>query len=234
MKKYTIRQTFQCDNKWDEMSPQGNGRHCGSCNKIVVDFTEMSDQDIIQFLLKNTHSCGLFKKNQLNRTMIFHPVKKKRSHWPAIAAMLIAGTFAVVPNYASGTFQKTSIEFMKSNEVEVEPGKTNTSFPVQIFDASNNNLITWGSVYVDGLGTFSADYHGIINIKHEMDENKMPESFQVTVYAGGYLSKTFTFYTKDLKISTGAKIYLDQQTEEISPPGTVAIHEETSPQNQKK
>src|SRR5687767_10715257 len=157
MKKYTIRQTFACENKWDEMTPQGNGRHCGSCNKIVVDFTQMSDNDIIQYLLKNTHTCGLFKKSQFNRPMVIHSYKR-RSNWPAIAAMLVAGLFAVVPtNVNAINPNKPSIEFYSSIQSEVEPEKSKQEFQIQLLNAKNNNLITWGSVYVEGLGTFTAD-----------------------------------------------------------------------------
>ena len=31
-----------CHENWDAMTPQDKGRHCESCNKIVVDFSIMS------------------------------------------------------------------------------------------------------------------------------------------------------------------------------------------------
>lgn len=205
------------------------GRHCGSCNKIVVDFTQMSDEDIIQYLLKNTHTCGLFKKSQFNRPMVIYSYKR-RSNWPAVAAMLVAGLFAMAPSNVNAINpNKPPIEFHSSIKSEVEPEKTKQEFPVQLLNSKNNNLITWGSVYVEGLGTFTADSHGTIRVINTDEEKFMPESYLVTVYAGGYITKTFRIYTKDLQQCTGATIYLEEQTEEISPPGMVAIDFEEPP-----
>ncbi len=233
MKKYTIKQTFACDNKWDEMTPHRQGRHCGSCNKVVVDFTQMSDMDIIQYLSKNTHTCGLFKKSQFNRPMVIHSYQK-RSSWPAVATMLVAGLFAVAPSNVNALNPgKLSIEFHSTIQSEVEPEKNKEEFPIQLLNAKNNQLITWGSVYVEGLGTFSADEHGTIHVINTDEEKMMPESYLVTVYAGGYISKTFRIYTKDLQQCTGATIYLEEQTEDISPPGMIAIDIEEPPQKTK-
>ena len=49
-----------CHEDWTKMSPNKEGRHCGLCNKTVVDFTVMSQEEIINYLSHNskTQICG--------------------------------------------------------------------------------------------------------------------------------------------------------------------------------
>lgn len=56
-----------CDADWNKMLPNETGRHCELCNKTVVDFTKMSDNEIKNYFLKNISkkTCGHFYKGQL-------------------------------------------------------------------------------------------------------------------------------------------------------------------------
>lgn len=60
-----------CHQSWDEMSPEAKGRFCGSCQKIVVDFTAMSDEQVKNYLLdkQNTNTCGRFYATQIGRPL---------------------------------------------------------------------------------------------------------------------------------------------------------------------
>lgn len=60
-----------CTENWDKMTPDNNGRFCGSCQKTVVDFTQMSDEQVKNFLLDNKHknTCGRFNTAQLGRPL---------------------------------------------------------------------------------------------------------------------------------------------------------------------
>lgn len=53
-----------CSYAWDKMThmPDEKGRHCAACDKVVVDFTAMSTEQIIQYLKQNKSSkvCGHF------------------------------------------------------------------------------------------------------------------------------------------------------------------------------
>jgi hypothetical protein len=73
------------------MQPAEKGRHCQSCWKTVVDFTEMSDAQIIRHLSQaGPHVCGRLMPDQLNRTLLPAPVQKNgRSGWAWVLASLL-------------------------------------------------------------------------------------------------------------------------------------------------
>ncbi len=55
-----------CNEQFENFLVTSNGGYCGSCSKEVIDFTLMSDQQLIAHF-KNTpdKTCGRFKKSQL-------------------------------------------------------------------------------------------------------------------------------------------------------------------------
>lgn len=58
-----------CTENWELMSPQDKGRHCNKCAKTVVDFTTMTDYNIVEYLKNNTNTCGRFYNFQLNKDL---------------------------------------------------------------------------------------------------------------------------------------------------------------------
>jgi hypothetical protein len=72
----------------DKVRPEdqvGRGRFCGSCQKEVVDFTAMSDEELALFFKKqilspskNGSVCGRFMQDQLDRSI---DIPKKRIPW---------------------------------------------------------------------------------------------------------------------------------------------------------
>jgi len=70
MKKTSVQYSIAepCHENWDAMTPTGQGRFCTSCVKAVVDFTSMTDRQVIQFMSVTTESvCGRMSSYQLNR-----------------------------------------------------------------------------------------------------------------------------------------------------------------------
>ena len=55
-----------CNKDWSKMSSTENGRHCISCNKTVIDFSNWEMEDIKNYLKdKNKNVCGSFKSLQV-------------------------------------------------------------------------------------------------------------------------------------------------------------------------
>ncbi len=79
-KKLQLHIPTPCHENWDAMTPVEQGRFCGSCQKKVVDFSEMSDQQLVEFFKQpSTGSvCGRFMNDQLERDIA---LPKKRIPW---------------------------------------------------------------------------------------------------------------------------------------------------------
>ena len=57
-----------CNENWNSMLPNKNGRFCNSCDKTVVDFTKMNTIEIQKYFIENSNKeriCGHFKSNQV-------------------------------------------------------------------------------------------------------------------------------------------------------------------------
>lgn len=75
-----------CHQDWNGMTPTDAGKFCASCNKQVVDFTSMSDTQILQFLSRHTSGlCGRFDAEQLDRPLVAPTLSKKKSWYLALA-----------------------------------------------------------------------------------------------------------------------------------------------------
>jgi hypothetical protein len=74
MKNSKIIVSNPCNKDWSKMSSTENGRHCISCNKTVIDFSNWEIEDIKNYL-KDTDKnvCGSFKSLQVI-------VKRPRHH----------------------------------------------------------------------------------------------------------------------------------------------------------
>jgi hypothetical protein len=69
MKSLEISIPKPCEASWAQMSNSGkNDRFCGVCQKVVVDFTAMSDAEIKSYFkdLGNQPVCGRFSTAQLS------------------------------------------------------------------------------------------------------------------------------------------------------------------------
>lgn len=71
-RKIAISLPKPCDENWDNMTPADKGRHCAQCRKTVVDFTLLSDGQIIDIFkkAKDNPPCGHFLETQLDRELV--------------------------------------------------------------------------------------------------------------------------------------------------------------------
>lgn len=82
-----------CNQSWDEMPVLGEGRYCQSCNHIIMDFSDLSNEELLQILQSGKYSCGRFDKRQMGLVYEFKPERKPSSiYWKGIAAAIVAGT----------------------------------------------------------------------------------------------------------------------------------------------
>lgn len=96
MKQVQISIPKPCHEDWQAMLPEDKGRFCLSCQKTVIDFSAMSDAEILKHIANSSKSiCGNFAPDQLDRSIVELPQRKKnvfRYAWNMVVAFLIFST----------------------------------------------------------------------------------------------------------------------------------------------
>jgi hypothetical protein len=54
-----------CNQQWQQMSLAANGRHCDVCCKTIVNFSPMTNDEVIGYLAANRSVCGRLDEQQL-------------------------------------------------------------------------------------------------------------------------------------------------------------------------
>ena len=68
-----------CHQDWHKMNREQNGRFCLECEKTVIDFTKMSDEDLVKYLTKSGSICGRFNDEQVENENVPTEVINHRS-----------------------------------------------------------------------------------------------------------------------------------------------------------
>ncbi|WP_265428396.1 TonB-dependent receptor plug domain-containing protein [Chryseobacterium sp. YIM B08800] len=81
-----------CHEKWESMTQQEKGRFCAVCSKTVRDFTNNSDDEILDYFSEHSSQniCGNFYESQLNRNMQYSIINSLFSKF-AIGFILTTG-----------------------------------------------------------------------------------------------------------------------------------------------
>ena len=139
-----------CHENWQQMTPNEQGRHCLSCQKTVVDFTLMSDQEVLQYISTASSSvCGRFNNDQLNKT--YQERKIKPSFTVRYAWHILVSAFLWVgQSVAAQTNSVTQgdVDYMKIEKPKTEKPKKKRARKIKMeykfadfakfFEGSNN------------------------------------------------------------------------------------------------
>jgi hypothetical protein len=82
-----------CTQNWTDMGIIAQGRFCQSCQKTVIDFTQLSDKEILERLSSASNTCGNFDDQQLNflnATLATPPPDKSRFSWKKLSVAAAA------------------------------------------------------------------------------------------------------------------------------------------------
>ena len=174
-KKLQLQIPEPCHENWDTMADRDHGRFCGSCQKTVVDFTGMSDAQLVAFFKKpSTGSvCGRFNDDQLHRDIAF---PQKRLPWLKYMLQIFIPVFLTgMKSYSQGS---VVLKTKKTPEVCVRPanepvlitmGKpiapaTNKSITGRVVDTGGQG-ISFASVAIKGTRTgVTCDVDGLFQI----------------------------------------------------------------------
>ncbi len=175
MQKLQLSIPEPCHENWHGMTPTDKGRFCQSCSKEVIDFSMMTDTEVLNYFSQLSHEkvCGRTMPSQLDREIVYPKEPKKRLfwHWNYIAMFFM---FFVKSNETKAQGQlKTHTE-----QSPVKPGGTADEIQVtgQAYAAGrvitgrvvdeDGNPVSFATIKVKGAATaFSADAAGKYSVR---------------------------------------------------------------------
>ena len=171
-----------CHENWNNMTPAEKGRFCGSCQKQVVDFTGMRDEQVIAFFRRETTGsvCGRFMEDQLSRDI---EIPKKRIPWLKYFFQFALPAFIMTSKvYAQG-----KVKVIKGNAIPVilsrvddvkDISKTKLSERSKIIRGKvvneTNEGIPYVSVSIKGTTSVTvADSSGFFEVKYRGEQDEI-------------------------------------------------------------
>jgi hypothetical protein len=117
-----------CDQQWEQMTTADNGRHCAHCCKTVVDFADMTDAQLISYLISHNNVCGRLSEPQLNRVNLQlngQDAKPKTGwkKWVMTTALLGSTVFYKVHGQAAPSTPKFEQSLSQSYPASFTKGK---------------------------------------------------------------------------------------------------------------
>ncbi|MEE3243824.1 MAG: carboxypeptidase-like regulatory domain-containing protein [Bacteroidota bacterium] len=155
-----------CHEDWSQMTLSEQGRFCSSCEKEVIDFTQLTRKQIADKVQSGGQLCGRYRKDQLDTTYFIPEEKSPFKHLGIVAAFtsLLALCEPVLGQEQSIAVKHQSIN---NDSLEASPNLSNQDpvlFTGQIFDSSSLPL---PGVYVRLEGTSLAvrtDFDGFFKL----------------------------------------------------------------------
>lgn len=90
-----------CKENWNRMQVLDTGRLCSKCETVVMDFSSLSDDELIAVLRSGKYHCGRFTEEQLEAFYYLKEEQQQRKkYWNAIAAAIVAGMLQISTMYA--------------------------------------------------------------------------------------------------------------------------------------
>lgn len=198
-----------CHEDWQKMQPDKDGRHCLSCRKTVVDFSLMSDKEILDYISHaGDNLCGRFDPHQLDRGLRENSVRKRFS-WAYAWALAAVGFFTIGKARAQGGIKIEKVT-KAPDESLLRVGTFATvvedKIQAKVVDENTGQPVPFASVISKKGKTAIADAAGLFWLEQFKGANRV-----ITISAIGYASQTIHVNEKGGTIT----IYLKPEAQEL-------------------
>lgn len=190
-----------CDQQWDAMPEHGDGRLCEACERVLIDFTGLSEQEILSQQIANDFKlCGSYTRTQIDRIHRYHLLQESKRKTPWLVSLLMGGgVLAPVLSNAQAPFATDSL-ITQSPAVPGVPG--NIQLPLLttknvsldsvyvravVKDITSGETLPFAVIKVDSIGihTFT-DIAGWFELTLPGKEN----DYTINVWLEGYKDST--------------------------------------------
>jgi Secretion system C-terminal sorting domain len=197
MQKFQLSIPKPCHQNWNDMTPEGQGRFCSSCAKQVIDFSAMTDtQLMLHFASSQAENvCGRVHPDQLNRAIAIPepPRKKVFLYWQYALAFVMFFFAKSQQTRAQSSIRKTALQpiakiplrgdvrvvmggMRRAPETVPEPKAPAAVKWLAVTDAEENPIPYASARFLPSGNTISADSAGILHTGRYFKE----DSIQIT------------------------------------------------------
>ena len=121
--KISIEIPEACGENWEHMTVSQLGKFCQVCKKEVIDFTNTTDDELLQKIKSGQKICGRFKQSQLSRDL---KPNNSKTNWKQLA--VAAGFTSVLAIAAPANAQKTSTKTEQLEKTSEKNSAMGTTF----------------------------------------------------------------------------------------------------------
>lgn len=166
------------------MTPVGQGRFCSSCNKVVVDFTNATEEKLNQLLTEKQGTiCGRFQTHQVNKNFPNHNFKRavfRKFKLAVVSAGAFFGFNMMTNEKAISQTIDFSNQYGRKSGIEISKLKFSDTTKIiiqgKLKDKTTLESIPFATILVKNgdqeLGTAISDDDG--NFKLEFERGNFP------------------------------------------------------------
>ncbi len=162
-----------CSENWEQMSSTSDtARFCASCQKCVVDFTNLSDKEILHKLnTANGNVCGRFSSFQLDRILVVQ-TSKPRNYWSAFFSLALTSVMGLNNSFQAKIGLKPKMEILPNAKFGVSENKNESDGRDTILirgiviDAESRKPISGATVFIKDVDIHATTLsNGVFEIK---------------------------------------------------------------------
>lgn len=205
-----------CKAPWDNMQTGPAGKLCLQCNKHVIDFTSMSDAELITSLQNHAGNlCGRFRNEQLNRPLLLHQAPKPTTQLRKILAgiLLLAGANQTLQAQVGKIMIEPAVTIRNdnNNEQQQQDGSLLAQLKGRVFDADTKEPIAFCMLYIkDSHLSAIADKDGFFVL--DLPKSLSGDSITLQCNYIGYETHLSSFKTSNLPANLSIALKPEENT----------------------
>jgi len=181
-----------CTQSWNDMNPTEGGSFCLHCQKTVVDFSAMTDKEILAVISKRSGNlCGNFQSEQLNRTLVAD-AQPRHAFLPA--AMLASLIATIIPGNSKAHEPVAAMEQMTTDPVPKENAPR--LFKGQVIDSLTNEGLRGVTIALKRNVTIGAVTDAAGKFQFTIPSDVAALTFKISYL--GYNTKEISFNVEQL------------------------------------
>jgi hypothetical protein len=159
---YILKIDKPCGQEWTSMTQTDIGKFCSHCSKPVIDFTQLTDNQVLQIIELNSGKlCGRLTRERLNRAIQLKQPTNNSRFYKILAGLLLV---EASDNLSAKDYQKSQQEIVivvnnntniQTTEIKSEPIADSLKNVVQglVIDAKTKEPLPFASVLIKDTKT---------------------------------------------------------------------------------